>query len=374
MIKQLFALLCIIAASIDVHASDSLVVSINKFRFEKGDTISFDCAYRYSEKKNAASTLNVWIEDIQKNRRWQYRYPLVNGAISANLVIGDAIPAGRYAVNFVVQNEFFGIAGQVRDYNPKSKGLVYMMLTKNKDSYVDNVKPNDDGSFRLPRLQFADTARFIFSTMGKKNDDLFINIKTPLDSTFTPKLINTQMITVGNPTFLTAADTTAPYVFNEDIFKKPFTLTGVTVKATKKKRVDMFDQEYTSGLFTGGDAKIFDGIDGTEIASSVDIFSFLQGRVAGLNIAHNDEGGLTIKWRGSNVSLYLDEFRIDADDPIYVNPADVAMIKVFAPGSGGPSNNGSIAIYTKRGNYADNGTRKYYFVVKGFTPAEGVWQ
>ncbi len=374
MIKQLILTTCLLAGLTTIYASDSLSVVMNSTRFQKGDTISFDCIYRYTEKKNAASTLNVWIEDIQKNKKWQYRYPLVNGTISANLIISNDLPDGKYAMNFVVQNQFFGITGKIRDYNPKTKGLIYLMLTKDKSSYLDNLVPNDNGSFRLPRLQFADSARFVFSQVGKKRGDLFIDIVTPLDSTFTPAIINTQVITVGNPTFLTAADTTRPYHFNEDIFKKPFTLTGVTVKAIKKKKVQQFDEEYSTGLFSGGDARIFDGIDGNEIASATDIFNFLQGRVAGLTIGHNEEGGLNITWRGNHVAVYLDEFKLDADDPSYINPADVAMIKIFPPNGGGPTNGGAIAIYTKRGVYADTGSRRYFFIVKGFTPAESIWK
>jgi hypothetical protein len=373
MIKQLLLSICLFAI-LHSHASDSLTVLLNGNRFQKGDTISFDCIYRYSEKKAAASTLNVWIEDIAKNRKWQYRYPLVNGAISANLVIGNELPDGKYAVNFLVQNQFFGVKGKIRDYNPKTKGLIYIMLTKNKDSYIDNLKTNADGSFSLPKLQFADSARFIFSQVGKKRNDLLIDIATPLDSTFSPVLMNTQFITVGNPNYA-AADTVKPYVFNEDIFKKPFTIEGVTVKSIKKKRVEQFDQEYSNGLFSGGDARIFDGIDGNEIGNAIDIFTFLQGRVAGLTIGHNDEGGINLSWRGTKVALYLDEFKIEPEEGNTINPMDVAMIKVFSPGSGGPTNGGAIAIYTKRGAYGgDTVSRKYYFIVKGFTPAETVWR
>ena len=70
----------------------------------------------------------------------------------------------------------------------------------------------------------------------------------------------------------------------------------------------------------------------------------------------------------------MDEFKIDASDPMMVNPADVAMIKVFRPGEGGPTNGGAIAIYTKRGAYLDNASRKYNFLIKGYTPLLSVWR
>ncbi|MBC7588738.1 MAG: hypothetical protein H7178_10325 [Chitinophagaceae bacterium] len=371
--KYSIFLICLLA-SIKVLAADSLTVALNNTRFKKGDTISFDCIYKYTEKKAAASTLNVWIEDIEKNRKWQYRYPLVNGKISANLIVSNDLPDGKYALNFLVQNQFFGIKGIIKDYNPKAKNLIYLMLTKDKASYIDNVKPNVDGSFSLPRLQFADSARFIFSEVGKKRNDMFIDIATPLDSAFTPLLVKTQIITVGDTTYLNKADSANTYTFNEDIFRKPFTLIGVTVKATKKKKIQLFDEEYSSGLFSGGDAKIFNGIDDNDIASSTDIFNFLQGRVAGLKIGYNAEGGLNVTWRGGHVAIYLDEFKLDADDPTYINPSDVAMIKVFPPNSGGPTSGGTIAIYSKRGAYADNSSRKYNFMVRGFTAAESIWK
>jgi hypothetical protein len=373
MIKQLFLAIGMLAF-VQSHAADSLIVNINANRFQQGDTISFDCIYRYSDRKSAASTLNVWIENIGSGQRWQMRYPLVNGRAEANLIIGSKLPSGKYALNFLVQEQFFGLKGRIRDYNPKNKGMVYIMYTKDKQSFLDNLMVNADGSFKLPRLEFADSARFMFSQIGKKRNDLFLDIETPLDSAFTPKLINTVMVSIGDLSRLNAADTARPYTFNEDIFKKPFTLEGVTVKAKKKKKVEQFDEEFASGFFKGGDPRIFDGIEDTQISDAMDIYTFLQGRVAGLQIRNNNEGGYNITWRGSNVSLYLDEFKMDSDEPMYVNPSDVAMIKVFPPNSGGPTNGGSICIYTKRGVYADSASRRYYFLVKGFTPAESIWQ
>jgi hypothetical protein len=50
------------------------------------------------------------------------------------------------------------------------------------------------------------------------------------------------------------------------------------------------------------------------------------------------------------------------------------MIKVFRPGEGGPTNGGAIAIYTKRGPYLDNISRRYNFLIKGYTPLLSVWK
>jgi hypothetical protein len=157
--------------------------------------------------------------------------------------------------------------------------------------------------------------------------------------------------------------------------KKHFTLNQVTVKSVLKKKVELFDEEYSSGLFKFGFPQIFDGIEGNQIGYSMDIFSFLQGRVAGLQVKRNSMGNYNLKWRDGNVDVYLDEFKVDNEMASYVNTNDIAMIKVFPPFSGGPSGNGSIAIYTKRGAYySENSSRKYNFEVIGYNPEICTWQ
>jgi hypothetical protein len=50
-----------------------------------------------------------------------------------------------------------------------------------------------------------------------------------------------------------------------------------------------------------------------------------------MQINPNEEGGYDITRRNSKVDVYIDEFRLSPTDPIFVNPADIAMIKVFDP-------------------------------------------
>ncbi len=373
MLKLVCFLICLFTIQQSVKASDSLIVELNKVQFAKGDTISIDGFYKYHDKSSAAVTLNVWIENIEKTRIWKFRYPILNGEIQADLVLNENIPEGKYAINFLVQKEFFNIKGKVREYNAKSKGLLYLMMSKGKANYIGNLLPDAGGDFQIGKMAFPDTARFVFSPIGKRTNDLQIDLVTPLDSAFTPVFVSTQIITVGNPK-LSLADTIKPYVFDESKLVEGLTLENVTVTATRKKKIDQFDEEVASGMFQGY-AKIFDGLTDSKIASATDIFSFLQGQVAGLDIKLSAEsGGYSVRWRNSNVDIYLDEFKIDASDPMMVNPADVAMIKVFRPGEGGPTNGGAIAIYTKRGAYLDNASRKYNFLIKGYTPLLSVWR
>jgi hypothetical protein len=130
------------------------------------------------------------------------------------------------------------------------------------------------------------------------------------------------------------------------------TLQEVVVKTKAKSNVQLLDEKYASGLFSGGDGYSFDlGEDG-KIAGGIDILTFLQGRVAGLMISGSGSGA-TLNWRGAVPDLYLNEMRAQVDMIQGVSIQDIAFVKVFRPpffGSMGGGAGGAIAIYTKKGS------------------------
>ncbi len=83
----------------------------------------------------------------------------------------------------------------------------------------------------------------------------------------------------------------------------------------------------------------------------MDIFTYLQGKVAGLQI--NNAGATpSLSWRGSSPGIFLNEMQADAAMVKNIPVSDIAMVKVFSPGSAGGMSNSSggvIAIYTKKG-------------------------
>jgi hypothetical protein len=131
-------------------------------------------------------------------------------------------------------------------------------------------------------------------------------------------------------------------------------LDNVVIKAKTKTPVQVLDEKYASGMFAGsGDGYQFDLINDKLAGISPNIFTYLQGKVAGLNI--NAAGGTpTVDWRGGAPLLFLDEMPVDASFLSSVSVDNVAYIKVFRPpfygASGGSS--GAIAIYTRRGGDA----------------------
>ncbi len=369
---SILLILCVISFS-ELKANDSLIVKLNQTNFQKGDTLSFDCNLsNYHSDGLSAVTMNVWVEDIYGNNRWKYRYPFINGELSGNLVIDRKLPDGKYAVNFIIEKQFCSIEGKIKDYYPLKKGVLCAMFTKDSERFFDTIRPAIDGSFKLPKLVFEDSCNLFFSPIGKKQNDLFIKLTTPLDSAFTPIAVNTLFVTVGNPNHLVQADTLRSYTFKKEKFERT-TLPDVMVQTIKKKKVEMFDQEYSTGLFAGGMPTIYDGLESKQIANSIDLFHFLQGKFNGLKVDFNT---YRFTYRGKTASIYLDEWKIQSNQLFAVNVEDIAMIKIFRPFEGGPSLKGgfSICIYTKKGNYMDNENRKYNFVVHGYTPLTTVWE
>lgn len=365
-----------------VFGSDSLLVNFSAKTLVKGDTLEFRCSVPdFAALKLQSATLNVWIEDVERHNRWKYRYPMINGEVSASLKVSKKITDGRYAVNFLIQRGFFKIYGQVLDHTKRDDSTIScMMVSKNKQgSYIDFVHVERNGDFRLKSTLFADSAFFIFSpTKRPKNNYLTINIETPLDSAFVPVLTKTSFITIGDPKMLMAKKTdTSKYFFTTGELQDPYMLPNVTVTGKYKTKVQQYDEEYSTGLFQSNDAIIFDGISSDEIGRSATILQFLQGRVAGLSIEKNSEGQDVAKWRNTIAEIYLDEFRLQPSDHTFISPTEVAMIKVYRPPSYLSSFNsgaGAIAIYTKRGIYASNGSSRHNFIVKGYTKIDSSWE
>jgi hypothetical protein len=131
-------------------------------------------------------------------------------------------------------------------------------------------------------------------------------------------------------------------------------LENVTVKAKTKTPLEVIDEKYSSGLFSGGDGYQFDLINDNKLATaSPSVFAFLQSRIPGLNI--NLTGSVpNLNWRSGAPLLFLDETPADPSFLASISMSDIAYIKVFRPpfyGAPGGSA-GAIAVYTKRGSDA----------------------
>lgn len=355
--------------------TDTLIVRLNKDRFHPGDTVSFSCRVPPFAKDSTVGTLHVILENIHTHRRWRYRYPVINGEAAGDLVIGGGIGDGNYAVNFVVQRRFFRVEGQVKDYHPRLSPLTYVVMIRNKPGYIDKITPEPDGSFRLKPTYFEDTAYFVFSAAKKEQTSrLWIDVRTQLDSAFAPYASATRFVTVAAPGDSVPPPVPSDYHFDWNKLTGPGLLPGVVVSGKTKKLVDRFNEEYSTGLFRSNTYMVFDGLENDAIAKSYSIYDFLRFQIPGFTAKANNDGGYDLRWRNSGVTIFLDEYPLLHPNDVYIDPADVAMIKVYQPPSVLSGRSGVIAVYTKKGDYDVKPRRKNKFKVAGYTEPLAEWE
>ncbi len=375
-----FLLLCFsFTASVKAQLNDSLQVNLNSNVFLQGDTISIEVNLANYASIAKTATIQLWIEEIKTGKRWKYRYPLTNGYVSANLKIAGSVNNGLYAFNFLLQKTFFNVTGVVKNAVKDDRQLNYVMISKTKQTLSNAITVDDKNTFNLGHLLFQDSAFIIFSRPRQKNNDLLINIATPLDSAFTALATQTKLITIGRIDSSTVKSGSAGnYSFKPDSTPYKIILPEVTIKTKMKKKADDFERENVSGLFSGNDAIILDGLDSDEIANAPDLYTFLSIKVGGLRLeTDNQTGNRSFTWRNQPTEIYINEIKLDPDIPIQINPSDIALIKIFRPGvavSSGSGAGGAIAVYTKTAEYSKVNNRNYSFYLLGYTGQESTWK
>ncbi len=134
---------------------------------------------------------------------------------------------------------------------------------------------------------------------------------------------------------------------------KTVTLKNVTVTARVKPNVEVLDDKYARGVFSGGDAVQFDVANDPFVSGAIDPADYIQRRLASMRVDRSNPAAPTILWKWGRPTLFLDGSEVSAEILLTINMHDVAYIKVLRPpfigaAGGGPA--GAIAIFTRRGN------------------------
>jgi hypothetical protein len=259
-------------------------------------------------------------------------------------------------INYPRDTSFLSLSGKVVGALPaqlRGAGDVFMFV-KEKDEKVKmvSVPIRPDGSFNDPTQIFFDTIHVYYSFPKKSTladaSIQFMDGRLPAPANTTSGNANPFPDTTGDYRHAMLAD-------EANSIRKMTEgkiLEEVIVKAKTKSPVQILDEKYASGLFSGGDNYQFDLINDPFASSAQNIFTYLQGKVPGLQITTGGAGSTSLSWRGGSPQLYLDEIQSDPSFLSGMNVNDVAYIKVFRPPFFGPSGggaNGAIAIYTRRG-------------------------
>lgn len=274
-----------------------------------------------------------------------------------------------------IKGKVFGKAFKRRDANS-----INLILTSSDDSRQLISLPIDkNGDFLQKGVLFFDTVKayYQFNADKRLTDIATVKITNGLYDEYAKKINLGNQFPLLLPNYL--SDTSnllqtknlLAQIERAEKRLKAHQLAEVTVRTKVKKPVDVLDDKYTTGVFSGGDSYQFDLVNDPYAKSSTDIFWYLQGRVAGLQII--DEGIDTrLSWRGAHPELFLDEVRATMQEVKNLQIDDIAYIKIFRPpffGSIGGGDGGAIAIYTRKGDDVQyvQGRGMGYALIAGYT-------
>jgi hypothetical protein len=246
------------------------------------------------------------------------------------------------------------VLGVLQGQIGREASVILMVKQKNKEGQMILAPVNSNGTFNDPSTILFDTAQVYYSFQkAKELKDASVQFMT--DRLPAPP-VNAQAFIKPDGLFPDTTGSYRQYLLSDEArsiaeMSRVKTLENVTVKSKLKSEKEVLDEKYASGMFTGGDGYQFDLVNDPFATGAVNIFSYLQGKVAGLQI--NTSGPTpTMQWRGGSPQLYLNETPVDAGFVSNMSVNDVAYIKVFRPPFMGGFNggNGAIAIYTRKGD------------------------
>ncbi|MBK6380722.1 MAG: hypothetical protein IPF72_13925 [Chitinophagaceae bacterium] len=309
----------------------------------------------------------------------------------------DAL-TGRYPEIKYLPENFISIDGQVKGLNQttlagKEINGILEFKDKRREFLITPVQP--DGKFSFSGMIFYDTAKLFYQFNKDKNKTLTSRANFVIKNNLLRGPLQT-----GNPLIpdLSLPDDVSISKIIEtrlmqlsDIeFQKSKTLKTIEVTTKILTQKDLLDKEYTSGYFSDDPNRHSRTIlpeDDPAFLSSQNLFSYLQGRIAGLQISVNGNDA-TITWRGIPTSLFVDEIPQSSislnppgqliEDPSYMLSlpmSEIEMVKIFDPpffGAGSVSyggQGGAISVYLKRATVNSQLSKGLdYLAIPGYSP------
>jgi hypothetical protein len=344
-----------------------LSIKISANQLKANDTISIEANYvdDYNEPRDGTLFLKI-LNDAGKV--WKYRWPIVKGFSYPELVIPAALKDGHYQFYFATRDETFAIKGVVDNVSDVKK---LNSLLNNKESLIvtNNIEVNNDGSFTYTNPYFINNAVLKFVNKEKKGDKPNLKIIAVLDSSFVPTATAFTKIAIGNVTELGGASNLPKTYMGVDSFllKNVYTKGVITVKGKKKSPAQDFSDKYISDLFKDQGETTIDVLSDNPGQYGTTAIQYLLNNVPNLNIGKDDNGDDIITWRGTNMSIYLDQILLQNDFIQNIDLNDIAVIKIFRPPFFGNSNadgGGAIAFFSKKDGF---GKVKSTFTVNGYS-------
>ncbi|MET0466343.1 MAG: hypothetical protein ABW007_24510 [Chitinophagaceae bacterium] len=369
--KSILVLLFIafgLTVSVEAQTTSRLEVKLNKSIFQSGDSLFVQVNYKDSSdqtRNQSLATLELIIEN-EGGQRTRLRWPVIEGQATGALFLPDSLPRGKYTLLAGLQQRFFEVIGQVKD--ARNIGSIQaMLLTKAGDWAEQEVSVAPDGAFAIRNWLFEDNALLAFHEKDNKQS-LNISISSQLDSSYQPLAVAGRTFYIGNPPAAVRSTLDKPVESPEALFTDRGTLLpAVIVKSTARTPAQQFNEQYVSALFRSGDERLISVMDDPSALGFTNVFNYLQGRVAGLQIAPTGAA----RWRGGPVTFFLDEVRVSPQQIANIPMTDIAIVKAYPqPFFGASGGSSGVAIYTRRGGEANYlPANRQIFRIRGYTPS-----
>jgi hypothetical protein len=294
----------------------------------------------------------------------------------------EEVLAGKFPTIKHAPEDYLTINGKVGGLTRTElvqKEITGILTLSNGSQQLLTMPVGTDGTFSIPGLIFFDTAKIFYQFNNDKNKVLTSKAIIDFKSNFllAAPVFKSDSAMAGRYIQLDTQALTRNRQMSERNIriiqeqKKIETLASVEVVAKQKTKTQKMDEEYASGFFKGGDGYTFILEDDPAAAGSLSVLNYLQGKVAGLQISGSGSQ-MTMTWRGGSPSLFLNEMQSDISQVQTMSMTDVAMIKVFRPpffGAVGGGSGGAIAVYTKKGQAANDNVKGLDFArVPGYNP------
>jgi hypothetical protein len=278
-----------------------------------------------------------------------------------------------YEQGILLKGTAFTNGGRFQLMNGKVDFIIKQPI--DSSTTIMSAPTNAMGEFSVPNLVLMDTALVYYqgNDQQKRWKDVTVKFNThffenvaPVTMSYPFKLPPPIDANVLKNYLTTAYEGNR---VNRSINSRMVFLKEVNITERKIAKEETLEKRYATGLFAGGDGYTFDLTK--ENNSYMNIFQYLQSRVAGLQITGNLSDP-SLQWRGGRPSLYLNEMPSDASMLSSVAVSDIAMVKVFRPpfmGGFGGGANGAIAVYTKKGSEGGDDSMKGFELYKkpGYT-------
>ena len=268
-----------------------------------------------------------------------------------------ALPAKYKDPAFITVSGKINMEGSKKPF--ANKDVLLYVLTADSSRNMQLIHTDSNGYYKLDSMVFFDRASlFITDIRGKKSR--FIDIKPGPDSLMRPYFAGSMDVMGVGPLLVRSDLPRSRFETEFDRLSQAEgkVLSEVVLKSRKKSAIEILDEKYARGVFSGETRKTFDLVNTDEANSYTNIFDFLQTKVIGLDVSRSEDGDWFVYYRqmasafgNPPMTLFLDEVLTDANTIAFLNPREVAMIKLYTQfvGAEGNAPGGALAVYLKKG-------------------------